>query len=168
MTSPTSLSTAKPLAEGFVIVAMHKSPFGGIHAGRNIEDPGDFGAGAIRNILAPAFSEAGVDLVLAGHDHNYLRSFPMQGLTPQRKKAGDFISSTKDGLIYLVPYTAGQKAYPLVEASAKLRPWLNRRWQPANPPNSTAFTDILVTATSLQIRCQTVSGQVIDQFTVVH
>ncbi|MDR0945643.1 MAG: metallophosphoesterase family protein, partial [Bifidobacteriaceae bacterium] len=69
--------TAPDGAQRFVICEEHKSPYGGKHAGDTVTSAGTYGAGNLRKYLQPALSQAGVDLVLAGHDHNYIRSFPI-------------------------------------------------------------------------------------------
>lgn len=80
------------------IVALHRGPYGATY------DTTD-----IRRVWTPAFDEAGVDLVLEGHDHNYMRSYPMKG-----NKA---VQEGK-GTVYIVSNTGGVKFYP-----AKKRSW---------------------------------------------
>lgn len=56
----------------WVIAAMHHPPFSaGLHG--SSEDT--------REAFVPLFEEYGVDLVLAGHDHDYQRSVPIGGVT---------------------------------------------------------------------------------------
>ena len=57
---------------GWVIAAMHHPPFSaGVHA--SDEDT--------RDAFVPLFERYNVDLVLAGHDHDYQRSVPIGGVT---------------------------------------------------------------------------------------
>ncbi len=52
---------------------------------------------------APLYDQHRVDLVLTGHDHDYERTHPMRGLTPQLTPA--------DGTIYVVSGGAGASLY---------------------------------------------------------
>ncbi len=52
---------------------------------------------------APIFDEFHVDLVLAGHDHNYERTHPMKNMTQQATPA--------DGTVYIVSGGAGADLY---------------------------------------------------------
>lgn len=52
------------------IVYMHKPPYSSGEHGSDM---------ALRNLLAPIFKMHGVQLVLAGHDHNYERMLPQDG-----------------------------------------------------------------------------------------
>ncbi|MCT1414603.1 metallophosphoesterase [Corynebacterium sanguinis] len=65
----------------------------------------------MRNKLNPVFSEAGVDLVLNGHDHMHNRSYLMNGLTPKVPEApaapGDVLTKDKGETLYLTLNTAG-------------------------------------------------------------
>lgn len=87
------------------IVALHRGPYGATY------DTAD-----IRRVWAPVFDEAAVDLVLEGHDHNYVRSYPMKGnMAVQEGK----------GTVYMVGDTGGVKFYP-----AKKRSWQAVDMQP--------------------------------------
>lgn len=66
----------------WVVVTMHYSLFS---AGAHADDESIIKK---RNQLAPVFSECNVDLVLAGHDHSYSRTFYMNGLTSTGKTGG--------------------------------------------------------------------------------
>lgn len=79
------------------IVALHRGPYGATY------DTTD-----IRRVWAPAFDEAGVDLVLEGHDHNYVRTYPMKGNKTVR---------TGKGTVYMVGNTGGVKFYPAAKRS---------------------------------------------------
>ncbi|MDG5472542.1 metallophosphoesterase [Jeotgalibacillus sp. ET6] len=52
-------------------------------------------------IFAPVIEEAKVDFVLSGHDHNYMRTFPMQNGEP-----------AEEGTVYITGGSAGPKFYP--------------------------------------------------------
>ncbi len=97
-------SSSKP----WKVVALHRGPYGATY------DTTD-----IRKAWTPAFDELGVDLVLQGHDHNYVRSYPM--------KNGKAVPNGK-GTIYMVGNTGGVKYYPLAK-----RPWQAVDLQPKTP-----------------------------------
>ncbi|MDH3499823.1 MAG: metallophosphoesterase [Acidimicrobiia bacterium] len=56
----------------WIITAMHHPAYSGGHHG-STED--------VQEAWVPLFEEYGVDLVLAGHDHDYQRSVPINGIT---------------------------------------------------------------------------------------
>ena len=55
---------------------------------------------AARNALAPVFSELGIDLVLSGHDHKYLRSYIMNGTAPVVSDKS-YAGNTNGGVQYI-------------------------------------------------------------------
>jgi predicted ester cyclase len=87
------------------IVALHRGPYGATY------DTTD-----IRTAWTPVFDEAGVDLVFQGHDHNYVRSYPMKNKTKVR--AGQ-------GTVYMIGNSGGVKFYP-----KKTRTWQEVNLQP--------------------------------------
>lgn len=87
------------------IVALHRGPYGATYDTKDI-----------RKSWAPVFDEVGVDLVLEGHDHNYMRSYPMKDNKAVR---------TGEGTVYMVGNTGGVKFYP-----AKKRTWQAVDMQP--------------------------------------
>jgi len=90
------------------VVALHRGPYGATY------DTTD-----IRKAWAPAFDELGIDLVLQGHDHNYVRSYPMKN-----EKA---VQNGK-GTVYIIGNTGGVKYYPLTK-----RTWQAVDLQPKTP-----------------------------------
>jgi len=58
--------------EPWTIVAIHESPYSAGYQGSNLE---------VRDRYAPVFARGGVQLVLSGHDHDYQRSRPIDGVT---------------------------------------------------------------------------------------
>src|SRR5690606_29534273 len=70
-----------------------------------------------RAALAPVFSELGVDLVLAGHDHIYTRSYLMDGTTPagdlaEQEKSGVTLTAEEGQVLYVTGNSAsGSKFY---------------------------------------------------------
>lgn len=64
--------TLREAAEPWTIVAIHESPYSAGYQGSNLE---------VRRRYAPIFARFGVQLVLSGHDHDYQRSRPIDGVT---------------------------------------------------------------------------------------
>jgi len=54
------------------IVAVHESPYSAGYQGSNHQ---------VRDVFSPLFARYGVQLVLSGHDHDYQRSVPIDGVT---------------------------------------------------------------------------------------
>jgi 3',5'-cyclic AMP phosphodiesterase CpdA len=56
----------------WIVVALHHPPFSAGYHGSD---------SAIQDMFVPIFEEHGVDVVFAGHDHDYQRSRPINGIT---------------------------------------------------------------------------------------
>jgi 3',5'-cyclic AMP phosphodiesterase CpdA len=69
----TFLRSALATADSrWVMVVLHHPPYSaGVHGSSS----------DVRDAFAPLFEEYGVDLVFAGHDHDYQRSLPINGVT---------------------------------------------------------------------------------------
>ncbi|WP_027398616.1 purple acid phosphatase family protein [Anaerovorax odorimutans] len=87
------------------IVAVHRGLYGATYY-----------SSEIRDVWAPIFDKVGIDLVLQGHDHNYVRTYPMKN---------NEISSLGNGTIYITANSGGIKFYP-----QKLRNWQEVNLQP--------------------------------------
>jgi 3',5'-cyclic AMP phosphodiesterase CpdA len=136
-------------------------------------------------LLQPLFERTGVDLVLAGHVHNYQRSLPLR-FTPNpegRDKRGrvngslaldreyDGVSNTRpNGVIHLVSGGGGAKLYSLdlqktVEQLMKDHP---DNYQPLTakyvPEHS--FTVFDMTSDELAVEQINLEGKVVDSFRV--
>jgi 3',5'-cyclic AMP phosphodiesterase CpdA len=136
-------------------------------------------------LLQPLFERHGVDLVLAGHVHNYQRSLPLRFVPGPdgRDKRGrvngtltldrefDGVQKTRpDGVIHLVSGGGGAKLYSLdlektVEQLMKDHP---DNYQPLTakyvPEHS--FTVIDMTRDSLTVEQINISGNVVDSFRI--
>lgn len=64
-----------------------------------------------RNELAPVFDELGIDVVLMGHDHVYVRSHIMKGLQISQKTTGLTSVSDPDGILYVTANSASGSKY---------------------------------------------------------
>jgi hypothetical protein len=104
---------------------------------------------AVRNVWTPLFDKYHVDLALQGHDHAYLRTYPMRG--QQR------VTDPKDGTIYLIS-VSGTKYYD----------------QPKRDYIEVGFTklstyqvlDIHIDGNQLVYRAHDIDGKVRDEFVI--
>lgn len=103
----------------------------------------------VRNLWTPIFDKYHVDLALQGHDHAYLRTYPMRG--QQR------VASPKEGTVYLIS-VSGTKFYD----------------QAAHPYTEVGFTrvstyqvlDIQVSGNRLVYRAHDGDGGLRDEFVI--
>src|SRR5690606_10666717 len=118
----------------------------------------------MREALSPVFSELGVDLVLAGHDHIYTRSYLMEGATPvvpdEAPAEGDVLTPDEDQVLYLTGNSSsGSKFYDFDGA----KPW-TARWEQSR---EASYSDLDVTPTSLTVTTYTTGSQrVVDRVTL--
>ncbi|MBD5785089.1 metallophosphoesterase family protein [Cellulosimicrobium terreum] len=120
----------------------------------------------LREQLAPAFSELGVDVVLAGHDHIFTRSHLMQGTTPVVPAAepatGDVLDPQDGEVLYVTGNSStGSKYYDFDGA----KPW-TARWEQSHEPS---YSEVDVTPTTFTVTTYaTATERVVDQVTVRH
>lgn len=119
---------------------------------------------AMRDALSPVFSELGVDLVLAGHDHIYTRSHLMEGTTPVEPATGpavgDVLVPEDDQVLYVTGNSASGSKYYGFDGE---KPW-TARWEQERTPS---YSDVDVTPEALTITTyETASERVMDQVTL--
>jgi 3',5'-cyclic AMP phosphodiesterase CpdA len=114
-------------ASPWIIAALHHPPFS---AGWHGSDQ------AAREVFTPLFEKFGVQLVLAGHDHDYQRSHPIQGVT-----------------------------YVVSGGGAKLRPAGTAEFT-AVSVSTRHFLDIAVWSDRLRVQAVRQDGQVFDEVTL--
>ena len=103
----------------------------------------------VRNLWTPIFDKYHVDLALQGHDHAYLRTYPMR----DQKR----VATAKDGTIYMIA-VSGTKHYE----------------QPPHDYTEVGFTkvstyqvlDIQIAGNRLVYRAHDVDGKVRDEFVI--
>ena len=72
----------------------------------------------LRNTLPPVFDELDVDVVLQGHDHVYVRSYMMNGVTPDNAAGVQSSTLNPTGILYMIANTAtGSKYYNIISNS---------------------------------------------------
>lgn len=93
------------------VVAFHKAIYsvGGHATDDEIKE--------LRDMLYPVFDELGIDVVLQGHDHSYMRSHQMYNDEPilDYKTDGNGNPLNPDGTMYIVNNSAGTKYYDVKE-----------------------------------------------------
>ncbi len=119
------------------VVALHRGPYGSKYDSHHIRDA-----------WCPAFDDLGVDLVLAGHDHAYVRSHPMRGEEQVEEGLG---------AIYVCAGSAGPKFYPRT-----FRPWQRR----VVDLETQIYVSVAATEQRLWLRAFTVDGLLVDHMTL--
>ena len=128
----------KQTDKAWKMVFFHRGPYGSI-----------YDTESVRNAWAPVFDEAGVDLVMNGHDHIYLRTYPMKGGQP---------ASGGNGITYIIPGATGPKFYDLTP-----RPWQ----MVVDDDNTQMYSAVQVDGDTLKVVTKTTSGRVVDTFELV-
>ncbi|MHC5215504.1 fibronectin type III domain-containing protein [Enterococcus sp. LJL128] len=152
----------------FIVVAFHKSPYGGKWTSSS---SGSLSSKNIKKKLVPVMEDLGVNLVLSGHDHNYIRSYPIKNSVPN-KTISDHgnISTSEDGTIYMVSRNSGKKTYTMESR----KDWTDVLWGPnvkditgkENYPENTVFSAVEVTDSALKVTVRTAGYEVIDEYTI--
>src|SRR5690606_16441103 len=115
-----------------------------------------------REALAPAFSELGVDLVLAGHDHIYTRSYLMEGTTPAgdlpaQEQSGVTLTAEEGQVLYVTGNSASGSKFYGEDASSPEAAIKDQSNQPQ-------YTDVDVSPTAITLTTyQTMDRTVIDE-----
>ena len=100
------------------ILLMHRSLYS---AGKNINKPDTI---VLRETLLPVIDELGIDVVLSGHDHMYLRTDFLKSdarvgnvsyITENFKGEETTFAVDPEGTVYAIPSTAGTKRYAVNE-----------------------------------------------------
>ena len=159
----------------WVMVGIHQAPFSqGTHYT-------DSDVVRLREQLTPKLSEAGVDLVLSGHDHIYTRTHLMNGFDPVipegAAKSGDVLIPEDGEVLYLTSTTAtGGKYYDFQDESGETHPNIREerardlahdstaRWRQDYNPD---YTNISVSPTELKLTTYNINTPyVVDQVTL--
>ena len=159
----------------WVMVGIHQAPFSqGTHYT-------DDDVVRLREQLTPKLSEAGVDLVLSGHDHIYTRTHLMNGFDPVipegAAKSGDVLIPEDNEVLYLTSTTAtGGKYYDFQDESGETHPNIREergrdlahdstaRWRQDYNPD---YTNIEVSPTELKLTTYNINTPyVVDQVTL--
>lgn len=151
-------------ADKFIIVSFHKAPFGGTHAG-------DSDVRRIKQYWVPVFEDLGVNLVLQGHDHNYIRSHPIVGSQPNTGAGRDNVIVTSlEGAVYMVTRNSGEKTYSVTSKSS--RPWIDVLWDHTSVRynvDATTFAAITVEEDQLSVKVHRTDNvyTLVDEYVIV-
>ncbi|MDR1795990.1 MAG: hypothetical protein LBR44_00875, partial [Clostridiales Family XIII bacterium] len=144
-------------ANKFVIVAFHKAPYGGYHQKES-------DVKTIVQYWVPMFEEMGVDLVLNGHDHNYIRSYPLKGGVPSAHgDASQPINTDEAGVVYQVTGHSGEKYY----AMPARRGDMEVLWTPQpsiSSGDAAAYSVITVGKNEILVKSYSVGGILLDSY----
>jgi hypothetical protein len=121
----------------WIVVAHH---YGAYSRGKHGENP------ALQNVWVPLYEKYGVDLVLQGHDHLYLRSKPLRGGHEDRQ-----------GTTYVVVGTGGAAFYEYKDTPA---------WQAAGTQHQHGFLKVHIHGGSLDASFQSVHGLTLDTWSL--
>lgn len=119
------------------IVTLHKGPY---LSKRDLVE--------YRELMVPVFDELGIDIVLQGHDHTYIRTAPL--------KDGVEVADG-EGTVYLLGNTAGYKFYDVKE-----RPYHKIHQQDYQQ----MYMGFEVSKEAIEVKAYTVDGILRDSFTV--
>ncbi|NGP46791.1 hypothetical protein G4V62_18270, partial [Bacillaceae bacterium SIJ1] len=122
----------------WTFVAFHRGPYGSMYDSAHIRDA-----------WTPIFDEFEVDVVMNGHDHVYVRTWPMK----DREIAED-----GEGTIYLVGGSTGPKFYQVVE----------RDWQHVTDgEREQMYVAADIIDDKVEFEVKTINDRVVDRFTLV-
>ncbi|WP_284251949.1 fibronectin type III domain-containing protein [Litorihabitans aurantiacus] len=124
----------------------------------------------MRNNLAPAFSELGVDVVLSGHDHSYARTKVLQGREPIDWPGTDEVYPQEGQTVYVTANSSsGSKYYnprpaqQIADADPNGYDYIERRWQEYTP----SFSHIQVRDDAMTVTTyETARRTVVDEVTI--
>jgi len=119
------------------IVLFHRGPYGSYYSTE-----------AVKTHWTPVFDEFGVDLVLNGHDHLYMKSYPMKGGVPVAEG---------EGTVYVIGGSSGPKFYDRVD-----QPWQEKVFD----RNIQIYSTVEVNGGALEFVAKTVDGEEVDRFTL--
>lgn len=119
-----------------------------------------------RNGLVPVFKDLDIDVVLQGHDHVYVRSYMMDGLTPVTDAVKydtaekNSVTDTDDILYITANSASGSKYYTIQNQEF---PYAAVKSQERTP----TYSEVSVSDTQFQIATyRTNDGSVLDTFTI--
>jgi predicted phosphodiesterase len=119
------------------IVLFHRGPYGSYYSTE-----------AVKTYWTPVFDEFGVDLVLNGHDHLYMKSYPMKG---------GVAVEPGEGTVYVIGGSSGPKFYDRVD-----QPWQEKVYD----RNIQIYSTVEVNGGALTFVAKTVDGEEVDRFTL--
>jgi predicted phosphodiesterase len=135
--APWLIEVMADTAPRWRFVAFHHPPYTG---GKYMPDE------RLQRALVPAIEAARVDVVFNGHDHNYQRTYPLQG--------GNVVG-TGQGVVYVVTGAGGAELYP----ARQPRP----AFIAALDDQHFSFTQVTIAGDELRLRQIALGGAVLDE-----
>lgn len=115
-----------------------------------------------REQLAQVFKELDIDVVLMGHDHVYVRSYMMDGTTPEVTETVESVARDPEGILYVTANSSsGSKFYSILgNANTNYAAVKNQE----NKPN---FSNVEITENSFKITTyRSADLSVVDSFKI--
>lgn len=115
-----------------------------------------------RNELVPVLTELNIDMVLAGHDHIYVRTYMMNGLVPDTSQGVVSSVTNPTGILYITSNSStGSKFYPIMRnLPIDYAAVVSQEYSPT-------FSNVEVTKQTLKITTyQTENMSIIDSFEI--
>lgn len=131
----------KTTAKQWKVVLIHRPPY---------DNHSKDGNEHIRASFVPIFDKYHVDVVFAGHDHAYARSYPLRG--------GEVVASTA-GTRYVTTGRSGTKTYSTTVA----KEWNEFFYNPQDTPN---YLTVEVAGLHLTVKAFKQNGQLIDEWSI--
>ncbi|UAC48375.1 metallophosphoesterase family protein [Bacillus aquiflavi] len=119
------------------IVVFHRAPYYSNPQG---------GSGTVLDVFPKVFDEIGIDLAISGHDHSYVRTFPLKNGV-----------QAESGTTYLIAGSTGTKFYP-----ATPQPYMDVYFD----EKTQVYTNIAVDENRIKIIAKTRDGRIIDEHTI--
>ncbi|MCJ7841522.1 metallophosphoesterase [Lederbergia sp. NSJ-179] len=121
----------------WMIVIYHRSPY---HSNPTS------GSERVKEVWTPVFDDLGIDLAISGHDHSYVRTFPLKnGVVDQT------------GTTYMIAGSTGQKFY-----GATLQPYMDAFFD----EKTQVYTRVLINKEGIHILAKARDGRIVDQFLI--
>ncbi|MDR2687874.1 MAG: metallophosphoesterase [Oscillospiraceae bacterium] len=130
------------------LVFMHRAPYS---AGNDANLPDNL---IMRRVLIPLFDKAGVDLVMYGHDHQYVRTKAMYADTPVEDLLWPAVDgfTPPAGTVYILPGAACSKRYDIhPDMLPSIKAAMAKHEQPGKP----LFTGISIDGGTLTYQAYT-------------
>lgn len=136
------------------IVSFHHAPYS------SADHPSDADVTYLRTNLTPVLSKLGVDLVLNGHDHDYARSYLMEGTSIVPGSNGSTVKATDGQTLYIATNSSsGGKFYALTGPY----PWTAK----TNQENVANYTNVEVNGGKIVVTTyRSTDNSVIDAVTL--
>ena len=118
----------------------------------------------LREKLVPILSQLGIDVVLAGHDHSYVRTHMMDGLTPVIPEDGELSSVTNPPEEQVVYFNLNSSTGSIYVALSNTEQPFTAAKNQENTPN---ITKVDISETSLTVTTYRLTDMtVVDSFTI--